>query len=49
MKMERLRLFKRIRVVKLFNDLKMGCKNKFRLMSFLAQSNYGIEISEKGA
>ena len=24
----------------------MGCKNKFRLKSFLAQSKYGIEISE---
>ena len=47
--MGRLTLFERIRVVKLFNELEMGCKNKFRLISFLAQSKYGIEISEKGA
>jgi len=41
--------FERIRVVKLYNYLEVGCKYKYKVISALAKSNYGIEISDKGA
>ncbi len=46
--MGRLSLFERIRIIKLYNDLEIGCKNKFKLISFLAHNKYGIEISNRG-
>ncbi len=46
--MGRLSLFERIRIIKLYNDLELGCKYKFKLLSFLAQSKYAIEISDRG-
>jgi hypothetical protein len=46
--MGRLSLFERIRIIKLYNDLEIGCKNKFKLISFLAHNKYGIEISDRG-
>jgi hypothetical protein len=47
--MGHLTLFERIRVIKLYNNLEVGCKNKYKVISALAKSNYGIEISDKGA
>jgi hypothetical protein len=47
--MGHLTLFERIRVIKLYNNLKVGCKYKYKVISSLAKSNYGIEISDKGA
>ena len=35
----------------MFNDLEVGCKYKFKIIAviaFLAQSKYGIDISDKG-
>jgi len=46
--MGRLTLFERIRIIKLYNDLEVGCKYKFKLLSHLASSKYGIEISDRG-
>ena len=45
--MGRLTLFERIRIVKLYNDLEVGHKNKYTVISNLALSNYGIELSAK--
>ena len=47
--MGHLTLFERIRVIKLYNNLEVGCKYKYKVISALAKSNYGIEISDKGA
>jgi hypothetical protein len=46
--MDHLTLFERIRVIHLFNQLKIGCKNKYKHVSNLAKSKYGIEISRMG-
>ena len=46
--MGRLSVFERIRVIHLFNELEIGCKNKYKHVSNLVQSKYGIEISGKG-
>jgi hypothetical protein len=32
----------------LFNQLEIGCKNKYKDVSYLAKSKYGIEISGMG-
>jgi hypothetical protein len=47
--MGHLTIFERIRVIKLYNNLEVGCKYKYKVISDLAKSNYGIEISDKGA
>jgi hypothetical protein len=44
--MGRLTIFERGRVM--FNDLEVGCKYKFKVIAFLAQSKYGIDISDRG-
>ena len=44
--MGHLTLFERIRVIKLYNNLEVGCKYKYKVISALAKSNYGIEIFE---
>ena len=46
--MGHLTLFERIRVIHLFNQLEIGCKNKYKHVSNLAKSKYGIEISGMG-
>ena len=46
--MGRLTLFERIRVINLFNQLEIGCKNKYKHVSNLANSKLGIEISGLG-
>ncbi len=43
--MRRLTLFERIRVIYLFNQFEIGCKNKYKHVSNLANSKLGIEIS----
>ena len=46
--MGRLKLFERIRVINLFNQLEIGCKNKYKHVSNLVNSKLGIEISGLG-
>jgi hypothetical protein len=46
--MGHLTLFERIRVIHLFNQLEIGCKNKYKHVSYLSKSKYGIEISGMG-
>jgi len=46
--MGRLALIERMRVINIFNRLEIGCKNKYSVISRIANSNYGIEISERG-
>lgn len=45
--MGRLTIFERGRVIKLFNDLEVGCKYKFKVIAFLAKNKYGIDISDR--
>ena len=40
--MGRLTIFERGRVIKLFKDLEVGCKYKFRVITFLARNKYGM-------
>ena len=40
-------LFKRIRIISLYNQLEFGCKNKYIVVSDLAKQNFGIFISAK--
>ena len=35
-------------MIQLFNELTIGCKNKYKHVSTLANNKYGIEISAKG-
>jgi hypothetical protein len=46
--MGRLALIERIRVIKIYNRLEVGCKYKYQVISRIAKSNFGIEISARG-
>ena len=40
-------LFERMRIISLFNQLEIGCRNKYKVVSDLANNNFGIIISAK--
>ena len=40
-------LFERMRIISLFNQLEIGCKNKYNVVSELAKNNLGLFISSK--
>ena len=40
-------LFERMRIISLFNQLEIGCRNKYKVVSDLAKNNFGIIISAK--
>jgi hypothetical protein len=40
-------LFERMRIICLFNQLEIGCRNKYKVVSDLANNNFGIIISAK--
>ena len=40
-------LFERMRLISLFNQLEIGCRNKYKVVSDLAKNNFGIIISAK--
>ena len=40
-------LFERMRITSLFNQLEIGCRNKYKVVSDLAKNNFGIIISAK--
>jgi transposase len=40
-------LFERMRIISLFNQLEIGCRNKYKVVSDLAKNNFGISISAK--
>ena len=46
--MPHLTLFERIRIVKLFNDLLYGIREKYERISKQAKDRYSIQISESG-
>ena len=46
--MGRFVLIERIRVIKIFNRLEVDCKYKYQVISRIAKSNYGVEISAGG-
>ena len=40
-------LFERMRIISLFNQIELGCKNKYKVVSEVAKNNFGILISSK--
>jgi hypothetical protein len=38
-------LFERMRIISLFNQLEIGCRNKYKVVSDLEKNNFGIRIS----
>ena len=46
--MGHLALIERVRVIKIYNMLEVGCKYKYQVISRIAKSNYGIDISARG-
>jgi hypothetical protein len=46
--MGHLALIERLRVIKIYNMLEVGCKYKYQVISRIAKSNYGIDISARG-
>ena len=40
-------LFERMKIISLFNQLEIGCRNKYKVVSDLAKNNFGIIISAK--
>jgi hypothetical protein len=40
-------LFERMRIISLFNQLEIGCRNKYKVVSDLVKNNFGIIISAK--
>ncbi len=45
--MGHINLFERMRIISLFNQLEIGCRNKYKVVSDLAKNNFGIIISAK--
>ena len=46
--MGHLALIERLKVIKIYNMLEVGCKYKYQVISRIAKSNFGIEISARG-
>ena len=40
-------LFERMKIISLFNQLELGCRNKYKVVSELAKNNFGIIISAR--
>jgi hypothetical protein len=45
--MDHISLFERMRIISLFNQLEIGCRNKYKVVSDWAKNNFGISISAK--
>ena len=40
-------LFERMRILSLFNQLEIGCRNKYKVVSDFVKNNFGINIGAK--
>ena len=47
MKIVQTSLFERMKIISLFNQLELGCRNKYKVVSELAKNNFGIIISAR--